>query len=379
MDRYALLQDCDQAVSDLFPDLPRPEQKSAAALLEGIVIERTAVLSQAAAAAPGDAADRSKQRRAQRLLANPRFDAPRAQRRLLERILAHPRKRLDLLIDAVSNGITAHQPGTQTVCLAIAWHGRALPLLWRSWQSDESGQGWMEAIDALCGVLASVLPAGIEVVMLADRGLSGERLAHIATRRGWSYLLRVQGHGHIRTPDSEPRPIRDLVPRPGTRATREQVQIWPPDHSVRVAKDTVTSSQDWERSSVTNVVAVWRTGDREPWLLLTNLPPTYHRVREYRHRTWEEELFRDLKSFGWQWNKSRVRKPERVERLLVLLALATLWVCCQSQRVIKRGKRWLLEDRSRRCYSRFQLGLHWLHRQFATGGPVTCILTLWKE
>ena len=123
MDRSLLLQECDQAVSDLLPDLPRPEQKSVAALLEGIVVERTAVLTRAAAGAPGAATDRSKQRRAQRLLANPRFDAPRAQRRLLQRILAHPRPRLDLLVDAVTTGDTTTQPGTQTVYLALAWHG----------------------------------------------------------------------------------------------------------------------------------------------------------------------------------------------------------------------------------------------------------------
>jgi hypothetical protein len=379
MDRSMLLQECDQAVSELLPDLPRPEQKSAAALLEGIVAARTAVLTRAAASAPGEATDRSKQRRAQRLLANPRFDAPRAQRRLLQRILAHPRPRLDLLIDAVTTGDTTTQPGTQTVCLALAWHGRALPLLWRSWQADAPGQGWMDTIAALCQVVADALPAATAVVVMADRGLSGERLATIATGHGWAYLLRVQGHGFIRTPAGWTGPVRALVPTPGSQATCEAVQIWPHDHSVRVSKKRVTSYLDWERCTTTNVVAVWREEDREPWLLLTNLPAALQRIREYRRRTWEEELFRDLKSFGWQWDKSRVRRPERVERLLVLLALATLWVCCTSQRVIRRGQRRLLEERSRRCYSRFQLGLRWIHRQFATDGPITCLLTLWPD
>jgi hypothetical protein len=346
-------------------------------LLQGIVAAGTAVLSRAAAAAPGEATDRSKQRRAQRLLANPRFDAPRAQRRLLQRILAHPRQRVHLLVDAVTTGDTTTQPGTQTVMLALAWHGRALPLLWRSWQADAPGQCWMDAIAALCQVLAAELPAATAVVLMADRGLSGERLATIAATQGWDYLLRVQGHGFIRTRDGWTGPVRDLVPCPGTQAIREAVQIWPNDHSVRVSKKRVTSYLDWTRCKTTNVVAVWLAEDREPWLLLTNLPATRQRVREYRRRTWEEELFRDLKSFGWQWQQSRVRRPERVERLLVLLALATLWVCCTSQRVIRRGWRHFLEERSRRCYSRFQLGLRWIRRQFATDGPIRCTLVLW--
>jgi hypothetical protein len=378
MDRTQLLQECDQAVSELLCDLPRPEQKSVAALLEGIVVERTAVLSRAAAAAPGDAADRSKQRRAQRLLANPRFDAPRAQRRLLERILAHPRPRLDLLVDAITTGATTTQPGTQTVCLALAWHGRALPLLWHTWQADTPGQHWMERIDALCDVLAAALPPAVMVVVLADRGLGGERLATIALAHGWAYLLRVQGHGFIRTPDGWTGPVRDLLPTPGTQVLHEGVLIWPADHKIRLGK-RVTSYLDWERCSTTNLVAVWRTEDREPWLLVTSLPAHLQRCREYRRRTWEEELFRDLKSFGWQWEQSRVRRPERVERLLVVLALATVWVCSLSQRVIRRGHRWLVEERSRRCYSRFQLGLRWIHRQLANGHAVACTLALWPE
>jgi hypothetical protein len=68
-----------------------------------------------------------------------------------------------------------------------------------------------------------------------------------------------------------------------------------------------------------------------------------------------------------------------VERLLVVLALATLWVCCISQRVIRRGWRPLLEERSRRCYSRFQLGLRWIHRQLTNNRPISCTFTLYPE
>lgn len=48
------------------------------------------------------------------------------------------------------------------------------------------------------------------------------------------------------------------------------------------------------------------------------------RCAEYHRRTCEEERFRDLKRVGWQWQQSRVQAPERVQRLLLLLALARL-------------------------------------------------------
>ncbi len=90
------VQECDHAVSALLPELPRPEQKALAALVSGVVLEQNATLSRASTGIPSDVQDRSKQRRAQRLLANPRLDVPRAQRRLLARILQGRRGRLAL-------------------------------------------------------------------------------------------------------------------------------------------------------------------------------------------------------------------------------------------------------------------------------------------
>jgi hypothetical protein len=57
-----------------------------------------------------------------------------------------------------------------------------------------------------------------------------------------------------------------------------------------------------------------------------------------------------------------VRQPDRVERLLLVLALATLCIVALAQRVLKRGGRPLREARSRRCYSPFPLGRRWLPR-----------------
>lgn len=71
---------------------------------------------------PGEATDPSRQQ----LLANPRVDVGRAQRCLVQCLPAHPRPRLDLLIDSVTVGDRVKHAGTQTVCLALAWHGPPL-------------------------------------------------------------------------------------------------------------------------------------------------------------------------------------------------------------------------------------------------------------
>jgi DDE family transposase len=373
MSRAMTVQECDQAVCDLLPALPRPEQKALAALVSGVVLEQEAALSRASAGIPGDAQDRSKQRRAQRLLANPRLDVGRAQRRLLERVLRGRRGRLDLLLDATTTGATTRHAGTVSLVLAVGWHGRALPLVWRTWTADVPGQHWVEAIGQMCHLIQNALPADVQVLLLAARGLTGAPLAHLAQSLGWHYVWRVQGQTRVCHLGGSVRPIAALAPAPGTQCCLTAVRVWAP------RRKGARWVSYWDEATVANVVALWRPADKEPWLLVTDLPASPARCRDYRRRTWEEELFRDLKSFGWQWQRSRVRRPERVERLLLVLALATLWVTCLAQRVLRRGWRPALEERSRRCYSRFQLGLRWITRSLANDLPVHCTFRLWAE
>ena len=378
-----LVQECCQAVRELLPEVPRPEQTALGKLVCGVVGAESAQLSRASAAVPGSAQDRSKQRQAQRLVANTRLEVGRAQRRLLARVLRGRRGRVDLLLDATTTGATAHQAGTVTLCLALRWHGRAVPLVWRTWTADEPGQHWARAIPALCAMVAAYLPDTARVVLLADRGLGNVALARVAQGLGWHYLFRVQRRTRVRLPTGAIREIGGLVqvPAPGesdrARRIRER-QGCIDDAAVGATrcKRAATWESDWDAALPTNVVAIAGPTPDDPWLLLTDLPAAPARCREYRHRTQEEELFRDLKSFGWQWQSSRLRLPDRVDRLLLVLVLATLWIDSLAQQVLRRGFRHLLEDRSRHCYSRFQLGLRWLRRCLVNAHPIPCAFSL---
>lgn len=374
MRRLQMLQAVDQEVREVLPEFPRPEQKALAGLVCGVVCAEQAQVSRASVAIPGAAQDRSKLRRVQRLLANRRFDLARAQRRVLALVLARRRGRLDVLVDATTTGASAQQAGTVTLCLALAWHGRAIPLLWRTWVADAPGQDWMGALRALTQTLHEALEAlaptggGREVVLLADRGLSGSTLARLAQEHGWHYLLRVTRQTRVRTADGRVQSVCAWAPRPGTRVCLSQVHLYAPRRKVRPGAGGW--ARIWDEALTAQVVAVWRARDQEAWLLVTDLPASLARCAEYRRRTWEEELFRDLKGLGWHWEQSRLRQPERVARLLLVLALATLWMLGLGQRVLRRGRRRQLEDRRRRCYSLFQLGLRWLRRCLANDQPV---------
>lgn len=103
-------------------------------------------------------------------------------------------------------------------------------------------------------------------------------------------------------------------------------------------------------------LAQWGKGHQEPWLLLTNYPPA--QAEWYGVRMWEELAFKDLKSNGCQWHQSRLRIPERAERLWLVMALAYAWVVSLGTQVL--GKPALLKQLSRGRGNRlsvFKLGL----------------------
>jgi hypothetical protein len=340
-----------------------------AALGLGIAVSGQGGLSPASAAAPGRATVASKRRRARRLLVNPRFDLARAQRRLLAHVTRHG-GRLDLLVDATTTGATAAFPGVVALLVAVSWHGRAIPVIWRCWRADEPRQDWAGAIRAMFAAIAAELPVEARVAVLADRGLSGAPLARACRAQGWHFLLRVLKTTRAQTADGHGATLaqrlgaRQALGLTGARlyAPRRKAERW---------------RSDWEQALRLNVVGAAGRG-RDDWFLVTDLPATLARCREHRRRTWEEELFRDLKSVGWGWQACRVRDPERVARLL--LALATLWMLAVAQRVVSSAApRRLLDNRSRRTLSHFQLGRRWVQRCLANDDPILICFSLWRE
>lgn len=84
----------------------------------------------------------------------------------------------------------------------------------------------------------------------------------------------------------------------------------------------VFKTAGWRRC---RVVAVWAVGQSEPWRLLTDLPATADRLRDYAQRWAIERLFLTGKSHGWDLEASGLRAPARVGRLVSGLVLATWW------------------------------------------------------
>jgi hypothetical protein len=102
--------------------------------------------------------------------------------------------------------------------------------------------------------------------------------------------------------------------------------------------------------------AVWQTGHEEAWLLISDRPAGRERVREYRWRMRVESTFQDMKSRGWQWEQSHVRKPDHLNRMLLVLFLAFWWLMRLAASCIHNGRRERYDRHDRRDKGFLRLG-----------------------
>jgi GAF domain-containing protein len=204
--------------------------------------------------------------------------------------------------------------------LAVAYRGRALPLAWCRWSGKLYGAYWQQ-IDQLFERAQRVLPAHVAPVVLADRGLASPMLVQLIQKRGWDYLLRVQGATTLRTARRAPRVhLGELVTVPG-------------------AASVVTDGWVFVKHCVwAHVAAVWRPGHQEPWLLVSNLDLGVELATLYAQRMHIEALFRDAKSGAFEWELSRVLQPERAERLLLGIMLALWCAVLLGEAAIRAGE-----------------------------------------
>lgn len=193
--------------------------------------------------------------------------------------------------------------------VGVAFEGRCIPLAWRCYRANSAQaypeEGQVGMIDDLLGLIQQGLPAGCQVLVLADRGIgTSPDLCKAVDVRGWHYLFRVTKQSKIITGDGE-------------YTIYEQVK----------------AGEHWSASGVVfkkrgripaHARAVWSDGYEEPWALVTNDPSLTG--YEYAQRNWQEQSFRDLKSGGWQWATSGVRCPERMARFMMILVVAYGWV-----------------------------------------------------
>ena len=106
----------------------------------------------------------------------------------------------------------------------------------------------------------------------------------------------------------------------------------------------------------------------EPWYLVSNADPTLDLVWSYAKRFCCEQLFRDQKSGLFQLESSGLRDPGRIDRLLLVVAIAVLVSSLQGYAVSLDGLRHQVDPHWQRGMSFVRIGLKWLQQVVANAG-----------
>ena len=187
-------------------------------------------------------------------------------------------------------------------------HGRATPLLWLSVLKDELKDQRNDFEDLCLARLAQVLPEGVAVTILADRGFGDTKLFDFLDTLGFAYVIRFRGNIHVSAADGQTRPAAAWVGKGGRARKLRDAEVTAGRHKVGA------------------VVCVKARDMKEAWCLAaSNAEATAREIMNYYAKRWTiEPGFRDTKDlrFGMGLSVLRIADPLRRDRLLLLNAFA---------------------------------------------------------
>jgi hypothetical protein len=261
-----------------------------------------------------------------------------------------------------------YQAERLVLLMASVWYrGRTLPLAWDSWPANQplTGAGFWTRVGQLLARVARVLPAGVKVTWVADRAFGTPEFIDLVTAHGWHWVVRVQGQTRYRDQTGRVRALAELVTAPGQRAK---------------GYGAVFKKHGWRAAQV---VGLWGRRHSGPLLVVSDQPLHWELLHIYRQRAATEGCYRDYKSDGWEWERSQVRDPEHLQRLLLGLAWATwlvVWAGAQRAAVLLRrpptGRRRTRPHAAKR--SLFLLGLQACELYLPHLVPTACALPDWQ-
>lgn len=219
-----------------------------------------------------------------------------------------PRKRIVVAMDW-----TDFDPdGQATIMLSLLTrHGRATPLLWLSVDKATLKEHRNAYEDRVLMRLSQVLPEGVRVLIVADRGFGDQKLYHLLEHElEFDYVIRFRGNIYVTAAQGEMRAAAEWVGHGGRARTLRGAHV--------------TADQ----YPVGTVVCVQAKDMKEPWCLAASTATESARTLiDYYAKRWSiESSFRDTKDlrFGMGMSWVRIGSPARRDRLWLINAIAVV-------------------------------------------------------
>ena len=237
--------------------------------------------------------------------------------------------------------------GHDTLMLSmLTEHGRATCVMWETVSSATLKDNRNRYEDELLYRFWKVVPKGVKVTVVADRGFADCNLFRHLEELGFGYVIRLPGSYYV-TSQSGERPLASQWVRPAGRTC-----------TLRGAQVT-----DAHLLTVGTVVCLRDKDMKDSWCLVASDPNAAPRVLiHYYAKHWGiETSFRDLKDprYGLGLSSMRVSRPDRRDRLILISVLAIALLSLLGAAGERIGyDRWLkVNTVKHRTHSLFRQGL----------------------
>ncbi len=320
----------------------KPTLRNFAWLITGIFLSRSVSTGRIALELGWKIRTPSITRRLSRILANKSIRVRDWYRKIAENLLKTQAKTLGqirLIVDGSKIG-----NNHQLLMVSIAYRRRSIPIAW-TWVPHKKGHCSSKIQKALLGYVKKLMPTECPVLIVGDAEFGNVPFMQLVNSWGWKYVLRQKSSYSVKLiGQQEWMPLGDFITKTGQKQWLGQCHL------------TKTHAFN------TNLYIEWREGEKDAWLLTTNLETKHKTVQAYNRRMWIEEMFGDMKRNGFDLECAKLKHFNRLSRMTLAVVLLLVWLMDIGSRTIKNGKRSLVDRSDRRDYSIFRIGYNFIKR-----------------
>lgn len=191
--------------------------------------------------------------------------------------------------------------GLECLMVSVRTGERALPVAWRV--VETGGPIGFDIQRELLAKVLEMIPENMPVMLTADRFYGTSAMIGLCQQYGWQYRIRLKGN-------------LILQHEGGELKTGEILTL---------GLSGVEHAELSNSAVCTNIGVLQEDEHEEAWIIAMDCKPTKARVLDYGMRWGIEALFSDLKTRGFGVAQTQIKNPDRIERLLLVLAIACFW------------------------------------------------------
>lgn len=186
------------------------------------------------------------------------------------------------------------------LCASVMLGGDAIPLYFsmRNYPKRKNQYNHKKMEMAFIKALRHILSDKYRYILVADRGFGNDRFVQLCIDSGFDFLIRVEPNLSIKTTDKQ-----GVIDKVLTEDGLYNCHI-----------------KSWQK----DYIVIRHSKDGKLWYLLTNaiINNGLDGAKAYASRFRIEKLFQNLKSSGFDIEKSKIKKYDRFKRMLFLSCFA---------------------------------------------------------